>query len=138
MDLHIIEEYPIPEEYLKLRKEAGLSAKSLEAARVGLPNSLYAVQVRLDKELIAMGRVIGDGACFFEIVDIAVSPRHQGKGLGRKVMEHIEEYLKKATYVGSYISLIADEPKFYEKFGYQLTSPSAQGMFKRLKPTLDT
>jgi len=58
---------------------------------MGLPNSLYAVQFRLDGELIAMGRVIGDGGCFFQIVDIAVDPAHQGQGLGRRIMEHIED-----------------------------------------------
>ncbi|WP_373454357.1 hypothetical protein [Cereibacter changlensis] len=27
-----------------------------------------------------MGRLIGDGGCFFQIVDIAVDPSHQGQG----------------------------------------------------------
>ncbi|WP_368736492.1 GNAT family N-acetyltransferase [Endozoicomonas sp. ONNA1] len=40
-----------------------------------------------------MGRVIGDGVCNFEIVDVAVDPSYQGQGLGRKVMEYIDSYL---------------------------------------------
>lgn len=128
--MEIIESAPSAEDYLELRNKAGLSAKSIEAAKIGLPNSLYAVQFRIDGNLIAMGRVIGDGACFFEIVDIAVNPEHQGKGLGKAVMRHIEKYLERASYKGSYVSMIADEPAFYEKLGYKLTAP-AQGMYKR-------
>lgn len=40
-----------------------------------------------------MGRVVGDGVLNLEIVDVAVDPAHPGKGLGRKVMEHIVAWL---------------------------------------------
>ncbi len=36
-----------------------------------------------------MGRIVGDGAINFDIVDVAVDPAHQGKGLGRLVMEKL-------------------------------------------------
>lgn len=32
---------PSPEEYCEMRVKAGLSPKSLQAAEIGLPNSLY-------------------------------------------------------------------------------------------------
>ena len=84
--------------------------------------------------MIAMGRVVGDGACNFEIVDVAVDPSYQGKGLGRKVMEYIDGYLSSAALEGSYVSMIADEPVFYEKLGYRLVAPKSQGMTKKFKP----
>ena len=129
--MEIIESVPGVQEYVDLRVKAGLSAKSLEAAGIGLPNSLYAVQFRLNSELIAMGRVIGDGGCFFQIVDIAVDPLHQGQGLGRRIMAHIEAWLRDNTSEGAYVSLIGDQPGFYEKLGYKLTAPEAYGMYKR-------
>jgi len=33
-----------------------------------------------------MGRVVGDGGCFHQVVDIAVLPRHQGKEVGKRIM----------------------------------------------------
>ena len=33
-----------------------------------------------------MGRVIGDGGLFFQVVDIAVEPAHQGRGLGKAIV----------------------------------------------------
>ncbi|MBJ7554446.1 GNAT family N-acetyltransferase [Marinomonas spartinae] len=128
------ESVPSPQEFCELRVKAGLSAKSLKAATVALPNSLYGISIRQGGDLIAMGRVVGDGACNFEIVDVAVDPMHQGKGLGRKVMEYIDHYLSSVALEGSYVSMIADEPAFYEKLGYKLVAPSCQGMTKKFKP----
>ncbi|EEZ83440.1 hypothetical protein VMC_17990 [Vibrio alginolyticus 40B] len=117
-----------------MRIKAGLSPKSLKAAEIGLPNSLYGVSVRDEGKLIAMGRVVGDGACNFEIVDVAVDSDYQGNGLGRKVMEYIDGYLSSVALEGSYVSMIADEPVFYEKLGYRLVAPKSQGMTKKFKP----
>jgi len=133
MNIDIIESIPSPAEYVDLRERAGLSAKSVAAAKVGLPNSLYAVSIRANAKLVGMGRVIGDGACFFQIVDITVDPSYQGRGFGKKIMLKIDSYLKQAALEGSYVSMVADKPEFYEKFGYKLTAPNSQGMYKRLK-----
>ena len=121
-------------EFCDLRVKAGLSAKSLQAAQIALPNSLFAVAGRDGDLLVAMGRVVGDGACNFEVVDIAVDPSYQGQGLGRRVMEYIDEYLSSVALEGSYVSMIADEPAFYEKLGYELVSPASHGMTKTFEP----
>ncbi|KID57144.1 GCN5 family acetyltransferase [Pseudoalteromonas luteoviolacea] len=131
MNYTIEEHVPTPQEYCDMRVTAGLSAKSLKAAQIGLPNTLYGVSVRHDGELIGMGRVVGDGACNFEIVDVAVDPKYQGQGLGRQVMEYIDRYLTSVALEGSYVSMIADEPVFYEKLGYRLVTPKSQGMTKK-------
>ncbi|ERB65347.1 MULTISPECIES: GNAT family N-acetyltransferase [Vibrio] len=136
MEYVVVQSVPSPEAYCALRVTAGLSPKSLEAAKIGLPNSLYGVSVMDGDKLIAMGRVVGDGGCNFEIVDVAVDPDYQGKGLGRKVMEHIDGYLSSVALAGSYVSMIADEPVFYEKLGYRLVAPASQGMTKKFKPSI--
>ncbi|MET1281674.1 GNAT family N-acetyltransferase [Vibrio navarrensis] len=134
MTIKYEEKVPSPQEFCEMRVKAGLSPKSLKAATIALPNSLYAISVRDGDLLVAMGRVVGDGACNFEIVDVAVDPKYQGQGLGRKVMKHIDNYLASVALEGSYVSMIADEPEFYEKLGYKLVSPSSQGMTKKFKP----
>ncbi|MEC7941743.1 MAG: GNAT family N-acetyltransferase [Pseudomonadota bacterium] len=128
------EKVPNPAEFCEMRAKAKLSPKSLKAATIALPNSLYGISIREGDQLIAMGRVVGDGACNFEVVDVAVDPIYQGQGLGRKVMEYIDNYLSSVALEGSYVSMIADEPVFYEKLGYKLVSPSSQGMTKKFPP----
>lgn len=117
--------------YLRLRQIAGLSSRSPNAAEAGLPNSLFAVTL-FDNDLpIGMGRIVGDGGLNFEIVDIAVDPKYQGKGYGRLIMTHIMEFLHDKAPEGCYISLIADVPALYEKFGFKKCSPSSEGMYLR-------
>lgn len=132
-DFNISYNPPRPSEYIDLRLEAGMSGKSQEAARIGLKNSLFAVTVYDESTIVAMGRIIGDGGSFFQVVDIAVRPAYQGKGLGKLVMGELMEYLDKHTYDGSYVSLIADTPanKLYEQFGFDYTYPNSHGMYRK-------
>lgn len=132
-DFNVMHIASSPEDYLNLRVEAGLSSKSMEAASIGLKNSLFAVTVYYDSTLVAMGRIIGDGGAFFQIVDIAVKPDQQGKGLGKLIMKELMGYLEENTYPGSYVSLIADDPanKLYEQFGFAYTYPDSHGMYRK-------
>ncbi|WP_460225703.1 GNAT family N-acetyltransferase, partial [Aurantivibrio infirmus] len=120
---------PDIESYLRLRKISGLRERTRAAAEIGLKNSLFAVTLLDEKgEVIGMGRVVGDGGCNFEVVDIAVDPNFQGQGLGRKIMEEIMEYLKEHVPEQSYVSLIANTPWLYEKFGFEYCAPKFHGM----------
>lgn len=101
------EKVPSPAEFCDMRVKAGLSPKSLQAATIALPNSLYGISIRDGEELIAMGRVVGDGACNFEIVDVAVDPHYQGNGFGREIMEYIDNYLASVVLEGSYVSMLS-------------------------------
>lgn len=82
--------------------------------------------------LVGMGRVIGDGGCFFQVTDIAVKPSFQGRGLGKTIMGEIRTFLDSVPEK-AYISLIADgeAAKLYAKFGFEPVMPASQGMFLR-------
>ncbi|MEM8532631.1 MAG: GNAT family N-acetyltransferase [Chloroflexota bacterium] len=124
-------EYAPPniEDYLHLRNITGLGYRSPEAASKGLPNSLFAVTLYEGNKTVGMGRVVGDGGCNFEIVDIAVVPDYQGKGLGYLIMQEVMNYIDSHAPEGSYICLIASVPELYEKFGFQKCAPRNEGMF---------
>ena len=120
--------------YCHLRQAAGLSGKTEEAAARGLPASLFAVQIMLGEQTVGMGRVIGDGGCFYQVVDIAVLPEHQGKGLGKMIMREIMQYLNQHAPKSAYVSLIADgqAQDLYAQFGFNHTAPRSVGMAYRL------
>ena len=84
-------------------------------------------------KVVGMGRVIGDGGCFCQVVDICVIPGRQGKGLGKLIMKNITEFIKTSLPKSCYTSLIADGDAFYlyEKFGFQDTLPESKGMYFR-------
>ncbi|MGL1922693.1 MAG: GNAT family N-acetyltransferase [Hyphomicrobiales bacterium] len=125
----IFAEIPNIEAYCDLRVAAGLSAKSQEIATIGLPNSCYAVSVKKDDELIGMGRIVGDGAVFLQICDIAVRPEYQGQGIGKAIVQNLTTHLAK-NYKGAYVSLIADGDAqyLYAQFGFKPVAPDSIGM----------
>lgn len=115
--------------FIRLRDICGLTPRPRGAVAKGLPNSLYAVHLFDGEKAIAMGRVVGDGGINFEIVDIAVDPAHQGKGLGAQVMTYIMAYLDAQAPAGAYVTLMADVPALYQKFGFTLSRPRSEGMY---------
>ncbi len=130
-------EVPDVAEYCALRSLCELSPKSTEAAANGLPNSLFSTTIRHEGRLVAMGRVVGDGGCNFEVVDIAVHPDHQRRGLGTRIMRAIKDYIDEQAPESAYITLIADHhsPALYSKFGFEPVTPKSIGMaYRQRKP----
>ena len=131
----LVEATPNSDDYRQLRIAAGLSPKSADAAAAGLPNTIYAVVIRKDGEAVGMGRIVGDGGLFFQIVDIAVDPKHQKRGLGKRIVSALVDYLHKTALPGAYISLIADGEahRLYSLFDFKPTAPLSIGMYLHLK-----
>ncbi|WP_223669875.1 GNAT family N-acetyltransferase [Kangiella shandongensis] len=124
-----IEQVAPIDDFMRLREVSGLTPRPRAAAEKGLPHSLYGVHIIVDDKAIAMGRVVGDGGLNFDVVDVAVDPDHQGKGLGRQVMQYIMAYLDREAPSGAYITLMADVPELYLKFGFKFGSPETEGMY---------
>jgi len=127
----LINASPSPKDYRRLRVESGISAKSLEAAQLGLPNTWFGVHIIWGEETVAMGRIIGDGGCFFQVVDICVSPLHQRKGLGKRIVSALMNHFRAHAPDSAYISLIADggAKHLYAQYGFEPTAPRSIGMF---------
>ena len=129
-DYALVERIPTIDEFCDLRRLAGLSEKSREAAARGLPNSQHAVVVEVEGVAIGMGRVIGDGGTAYQLVDIAVLPEHQGKGLGKRIVAALVDWLHANAPKSAYVSLIADGPAkdLYAQYGFAPTAPASIGM----------
>ena len=128
----VVEDGVVPgaEEYCDLRAVSGLSPMTVAAAEVGLPRSLYAVTVRHQGTLVAMGRVAGDGL-HVQVVDIAVRPEFQKRGLSRVVMEHIMAYIDRAVPECAVVNLLADVDWLYDKFGFRKSTVSTAMVYRR-------
>ena len=129
-DYEVVPRKPTPDELVTLRAKAGLSPKSREAAERGVAGTLFGVVVTHGGETIGMGRVIGDGGTVYQIVDMAVLPEHQGRGLGKQIMAALMDWLRREAPRSAYVSLIADGPAkhLYAKFGFVDVSPRSIGM----------
>ena len=133
-DYRVVPEVPAIDDYLRLRVAAGLSAKKREGATIGLPNTWFGVTLMFQDQAIGMGRIIGDGGTAFQIVDIAIEPAHQRKGLGKRIMAALMEQLATTAPEGAYVSLIADgDAQFlYAQYGFEAVMPASIGMARRV------
>lgn len=134
LNISILYETPTVKTYRRLLSLAGLSPKSEKAARDGLNGTIFAVQIAHKKDIIGMGRLIGDGGCHFQVVDIAVLPQFQEMGLEIKIMDEIVYYIRYNLPDTAYVSIIADGAarNLYEKFGFRTTAPVSIGMYLRV------
>ena len=128
--VELVERFPGADDYCRLRADAGMAPRTLDAAQRGLPNTLYGVSLLLDGEVVGMGRVIGDGGCFFVVVDIAVAPALQGQGLGKRIMAALDDWLRANAPPSAVVSLAADgdAKHLYAKFGFVETTPFSVNM----------
>lgn len=129
----VVERTPTVEEYNRVRRDAGLGVKDEVAAQRGLANTLYGVCVVYEGAAVGIGRVIGDGGLFYDIVDMAVVEAHQRKGLGKMIMEALLGYIHAHARPTSLICLMANKgvAPFYEKFGFKARDADMPGMIIR-------
>lgn len=111
------------EDYFNLRESVGWMNFSKEQMQKALLNSIYTV-IAVDDygDAVGVGRLTGDGM-YYMIVDIAVCPDYQKKGIGTEIINMLITYVSRETPVGgrSSIQLIAEKGKesFYEKIGFK-------------------
>ena len=129
-EIVLVERFPGVDDYRRLRSVSGLSPKSAEAAARGLANTLYGVSLKKGDDTIGMGRIIGDGGCFFVVVDIAVQPEYQRRGLGKRIMTALDAWLRVHTLDSSNVSLFADGDAryLYAQYGFVEAGPVSVGM----------
>ena len=123
---------PTLEEYKYLCNSVGWTDyMNFEVAEDSLKNSIYCVTVKENKQIIGMGRIVGDGAIYFYIQDIVVHPNYQKNGIGHEIMNHLVTYLQINAPDKAFVGLFASEGKesFYERYDFKDYSPNMTGMF---------
>lgn len=123
---------PATNDYLRLRKDTGLTPKTAEQAEPIFDNTWLWVRVNETEsgQTVGMGRVIGDGGWCFLIADMATDPEHQRKGIGRAVLDELLKGILTVAPENPYIVLMADEPgrPLYRSMGFVETAPRSIGM----------
>ena len=126
-------EKPSVADYLRLRVDSGMGAKVPEHAEAALLGSLFIACLYDGEELVAFGRVVGDGAISFVVSDIMVDSAYRRQGLGDRIMSAIDDYFDQHAYADSYICLIAVRPAdaLYLKHKFVHLTDTRCGMLRK-------
>lgn len=113
--------------------------KDLERSQIALQNSILTVSIYHKGNLIAFGRVAGDGGITYVVSDIMVDKNHRRKGLADMIMKEIDSYFLNNTYEDSFIFLIANSPAdiVYSKYNFQYLSENRYGMLRNQNNTIN-
>ena len=110
-------------DFIRLFASVGWGEPPLDMTETALKNSYATFSVISGGRVIAMARLLGDGAMAFFLKDFAVLPEYQGLGIGRALMEYVEEHIRSRLQPGwsGYLQLVSAKGKegFYGKCGYQ-------------------
>ncbi len=73
-----------------------------------------------DGTVVGMGRVVGDGAFFFYLQDIAVDPQHGGRGIGSEITERLLAQVRDMAGGDAFVGLFATEAAatLYRRAGF--------------------
>jgi ribosomal protein S18 acetylase RimI-like enzyme len=131
-DVTLEERAPTADEYRKLRADAGWDEVNTRAVSTGLRNSLYAACALSDGQVVGCGRVVGDGGLYFYVQDVIVAADHRGRGIGKRIMGSILEYLDFRAEQNAFVGLMATDGAagFYERFGFKRRPDGRPGMYR--------
>jgi GNAT superfamily N-acetyltransferase len=131
-DYQLIPGAPSVADYVRLRREAGVTPRSDEQAQLAIAGGWAACHVVWEpsSETVAMGRLIGDGGWYFHVVDMAVLPAHQRRGLGHRVLTWLLDQIRATAPPGAFVSLMADPPgrSLYARHGFTEDRDASIGM----------
>ena len=126
---------PTVREYAELRALVGWWEVDESAIEAGLKSSLFSVTAVKDGRLAAFGRIVGDGGLYFYLQDLIVHPDFQGRGLGKRLMRELMDYINANAKSGAFVALMAAKglEGYYEAFGFKARDPKAPGMYLIIK-----
>jgi GNAT superfamily N-acetyltransferase len=99
-----------------LFKEVGWGARSPEKIKSAFQKSSFVRFAYIDDQVVGVGRTVDDGQYYGWIVDLAILPKFQGKGIGSHILNELEKDL--APYISTMLTAAPGKSGFYEKLGW--------------------
>ncbi len=112
------------EEYMAMRRAVGWREFPLDEAEDGIQYSAYVCCLRDGGKPIGLSRVLWDHGYVVYIADVIVMPEYQGHGIGRELMNHTMDYIKKEVLKNGRMAMVSlssamGKEEFYQRFGFE-------------------
>ena len=120
-DYRIDERVPTEAVHAALFEAVGWSDHMDARARAGsLRGSLHGAVAVHDGAVVAMARVVGDGAHYFYLQDVVVHPDHSENGLGPRLTRTLLDWIRARAGSTAFVGLFAipEEEDMYAELGF--------------------
>ncbi|MEM9001074.1 MAG: GNAT family N-acetyltransferase [Bacteroidota bacterium] len=126
MDVTLIHDYLCNDSYWAKGRSMSLVKRSME-------NSICFGLFFQDGTQVGFARVVTDKVVFAWVMDVFVVKSHQGKGLGRALLDYISCHpdIKTVNGIGLRTN---DARQFYRKFGFNTIENPKTWLFKKNTP----
>ena len=108
-----------------LYEQARTCRRSPDELEAAFSNSFATVFLWRGGRVVGAARALSDGVYCATVVDVAVHPAHQKRGLGTAMMEAL---LDRIPFDKVYLTAVQGKEGFYEKFGFQRQN-GAMGLY---------
>ena len=98
--------------------------KPIDTATDDLESSSINAYIELNNQIIACARLQNNGNSVGQIRFMAVAQHQQGKGLGKKLIQHLETEAKNTQLNVIELQARENAVEFYNAFGYQIKEKS--------------
>lgn len=105
------------EHVLLLFQKVNWKHRIAEEIAAAFKNSTTTIFIYKDDQIIAFGRVVGDGRYYAMLADIVVDPEFQGKGLGKYLVTALNNQLVNYHFVN--LSAAPGADSFYKNMGWK-------------------
>jgi len=94
----------------------GWGERSPEQLEHAFKRSSFVRFAYVENQLVGMGRTVDDGVYYGWIVDLAILPEYQGKGIGSFILKELETDLQ--PFVTTMLTAAKGKGRFYENLGW--------------------
>ena len=119
----------------ELYRIAPLGEKDPDDLKVCFTNSMFKCFVFDQGLLVGAGRAVADGIDCSYLCDVAVHPRHQGRGLGKEIIGRLRDFSASHRKIILYAN--PGKEGFYRKLGF-LPMKTAMAIFRNREHAIRT
>lgn len=105
---------------------------------LSLDGSLSGVVAVADGQVVGMGRLVGDGAKYFYIQDVAVIPQYQGHGVGKAIIDRLLVHVAQSAPSTAFVGLFSTEQAKEVYSSRAFAAGDMAGMFRLVEPAQAT
>jgi ribosomal protein S18 acetylase RimI-like enzyme len=132
MMVKIVRRTPTALEFESLLVSVGFRGHDPASTELALANTLFCICAMDEKEVIGLGRIVGDGAISLLLTNIMVRPSYQRRGIGTRIVRELLSCVEELPHRNIVLEVapLPGSQEFYESLDFKSSRGAPPGMVK--------